>query len=96
MSRIVVHIERLSLKGIAAGDRQAVAEALQAELTRQLRDPRVVQSLVARGDINYRRLESLHLAPETSAGQLGCRAAEAVVGSSGRPGGQPGRRGDRG
>jgi len=39
MSRIRVTIDQLVLKGIDAGDRKALAEALQSELARVLADP---------------------------------------------------------
>jgi hypothetical protein len=38
VSRIVVHIDRLVLKGFEAADRKALAEGLQAELSRVLAD----------------------------------------------------------
>ena len=39
VSRITLTIDRLVLKGFEAGDRQALAEGLQAELSRVLADP---------------------------------------------------------
>ena len=39
MSRITLTIDRLVLKGFDAGDRKALAEGLQAELSRVLADP---------------------------------------------------------
>jgi hypothetical protein len=39
MSRITLTIDRLVLKGFDAGDRKALAEGLEAELSRVLADP---------------------------------------------------------
>jgi hypothetical protein len=39
MSRIVLSIDRLVLRGLEAGERKALAEGLQAELSRVLADP---------------------------------------------------------
>lgn len=39
MSRITLTIDRLVLKGFEAGDRKALTEGLQAELSRVLADP---------------------------------------------------------
>lgn len=39
MSRITLTIDRLVVPGLEAGDRQAIVEALQAELSRVLADP---------------------------------------------------------
>ena len=39
MSRITLTIDRLVLKGFEAGDRKALAEGLEAELSRVLADP---------------------------------------------------------
>jgi len=43
MTRLVVHIDRLVLHGVAPSQRAAVAQALQEELQRQLADPATLQ-----------------------------------------------------
>ena len=51
MKRVVVHIDRLVLKGFRHEDRHAIAVGLQQELGRVLADPEAVSLLRAMGDV---------------------------------------------
>ncbi|MCE2945586.1 MAG: hypothetical protein ACK515_23265 [bacterium] len=47
MTRLVVHIDRLVLHGVAPSDRAALARALQQELQQQLAEPGALQRWTA-------------------------------------------------
>ena len=51
MKRVVVHIDRLVLKGFRHEDRHAIAAGLQQELGRVFADREAVSLLSARGDV---------------------------------------------
>lgn len=51
MTRVIVHIERLVLKGFQPGDRHAVAQGLQAELERVLSGRDAASRLRGLGDV---------------------------------------------
>jgi hypothetical protein len=50
MKRVMLHINRLVLRGIDRADAQAVSAGLQAELQALLADPRVAGALVNGGN----------------------------------------------
>ena len=52
MKRVVVHIDRLVLKGFRPEDRHAIATGLQQELGRVFADREAVSLLRARGDVS--------------------------------------------
>ena len=52
MKRVVVHIDRLVLKGFRHEDRQAIVAGLQDELGRVFADREAVSLLRARGDVS--------------------------------------------
>ena len=51
MKRVVVHIDRLVLKGFRHEDRHAIAAGLEQELGRVFADREAVSLLMARGDV---------------------------------------------
>ena len=52
MKRVVVHIDRLVLKGFRPEDRHAIAEGLQQELGRVFAVRKAVSLLTAMGDVS--------------------------------------------
>ena len=52
MKRVVVHIDRLVLKGFRHEDRHAIATGLEQELGRVFADREAVSLLRARGDVS--------------------------------------------
>jgi hypothetical protein len=52
MTRVIVHIDRLVLKGFEPGDRHAVAQGLQAELERVLSGRDAASRLRGLGDVS--------------------------------------------
>jgi hypothetical protein len=51
MTRVVVHIDRLVLRGFRREDRHAVATGLQEELTRVFAEPEVTSHVRTMGDV---------------------------------------------
>ncbi len=45
MSKVIVHIDRLVLRGVDPSDQKAVATALQTELQRQLTEPGIARRI---------------------------------------------------
>jgi hypothetical protein len=73
-----VHIDRLVLKGVAHGDRHAVAEGLQHELRRVLADRQTVASMTDRREIPRLRVASASIDPSASPRHLGERVAQGI------------------
>lgn len=79
MKRIVVHIDRLVLRGVdpvAAGD---VAGALQAELQALLAEPGAAASWVERGHVSALRAKPVTVPSATDGGALGRAIAGGVA-----------------
>lgn len=77
MRRVVVHIDRLVLRGVTHG--HEVAAALQAELTRLLGEPAVVDRLASVGTVDRLRALPMPVAADTGAKILGAQAARSIV-----------------
>ena len=81
MSRVVVHLDRLVLRGVDAGDGQAVAAGLQAELSRMLAEPGVAQEWAAGRDLQHVRLPHVRVGGGAGVGwqsELGGSAARGI------------------
>jgi hypothetical protein len=76
--RVVVHIDRLVLRGVRREDRYAVAEGLQQELTRLLADPHVTGSLASLGSVQRLRAGGVDVAPGSGPQRLGERVAHGI------------------
>ena len=68
MTRLVLHIDNLMLRGIARGDAEAFSEALQQELQRVLADRGQLRPIIEGGD-------RARLAPARTAIAAGAGAA---------------------
>lgn len=78
MSRIVLHIDRLVLRGIAPEDASTFAEALQAELQQRLAADGG-QALVGHQRQARYRPAPIRLAPHTSSEQFGQAVANQLL-----------------
>lgn len=77
--RVVIHIDELVLRGFRPEDRHAIAEGLQAGLTRlYAASPEAVQALASRGDMARLRIGNVNLTPGTRPGQVGSQLAEGI------------------
>jgi hypothetical protein len=78
MTRLVVHIDRLVLHGVAPSQRMAVAQALQQELQRQLAEPGALErwaGLSSRPRLDVAPLPSAALQPAPAGAALGSALA---------------------
>jgi hypothetical protein len=57
MKRVIVHIDRLVLKGFRPEDRHAIAEGLRVELGRRLGESAAIQNWAASGHRERVRME---------------------------------------
>lgn len=82
MTRLVLHIDRLVLRGIDPHDAQSIAAALQAELQRRLATPGGADTLVEGGDRARLRLEThaVAQAPARRGRALGRAIADGIAG----------------
>ena len=81
MKRLVLHVERLVLRGVPYPDRHAIANALQAELSRLLARPEADSSRIAAVDsAPPARPVAAPIARDATPAQLG-RAVAGAVGS---------------
>lgn len=80
MTRLVLHIDRLVLRGVARADAPAVAAALQGRLAELMRaDPQLAAQLAAAGDRSRLRPARVSLVPGSGAAALGRRVAATVA-----------------
>lgn len=79
MTRIVLHIDRLVLRGVEPADAGAVAAAMQAELGRLLGSD-AGAALLAPGDSAVLRAGRVHLAPGDHGPALGRAVAARIAG----------------
>jgi hypothetical protein len=78
MSRIVLHIDRLVLRGIEPNDAESFSAALQAELQRQLATEGSQALLQHDRQARYRP-PPVRLAPQSSSEQFGGAVANQLV-----------------
>jgi len=74
-ARVIVHIDRLVLRGIDPADKQAFAKGLEAELARVLSDPQARAAMTRSRRTPVMRLGRLPMQP----GLAGARALGAGV-----------------
>lgn len=78
MKRVVLHIDRLVLKGFRQEDRHGVAEGLQQELTRMFADPQAAQQLMENGDVSRLRLGSISIGQNSQPQRVGSQVARSI------------------
>lgn len=61
MKRVIVHIDRLVLKGFRPQDRHAIAAGLEQELAVMFADPQAVRRLTERGDLSRLRVGGVRI-----------------------------------
>ncbi|MGH8720354.1 MAG: hypothetical protein ACREU4_00115 [Burkholderiales bacterium] len=67
MKRVVLHIDRLVLRGIERGDAAALSAGVQAELQHLLAAPEAAQSLAVLGHTALLRAGTVRIAPTQGA-----------------------------
>lgn len=78
MKRVVIHIDRLVLKGFRHEDRHAIAEGLQQELYLLLADPQAAQGLAGLGDISRLQVGRMHIAQDSKPQRVGAQVAQGI------------------
>ena len=84
MKRVVVHVDRLVLRGYQHDERHAVAAGLQAELGRLLAETGAAGRLAQLGHVPRLRLGRMPITPNASAPAVG-EAAARVIGRAVQP-----------
>lgn len=79
VKRVVLHIDRLSLRGLRRAQGAGFAEALRAELARALSRPAVLNELVSRGDRASPEVPRVRIRATESATRLGIRVARGIA-----------------
>jgi hypothetical protein len=74
--KLVLHIDRLVLRGVSAPERDALVASLRSALMVELARPGVAARLAAQND---RAALQVHIAPQTQARALGRAAAVGIV-----------------
>jgi hypothetical protein len=77
---IELHIEELVLHGFAPGDRYAIGEAMQRELTRLFAEQGIHPSLSNGYEAERVDGGTFHMQPGTKAGAIGSQVAHTVYG----------------
>ena len=79
-ARIELHIEELVLHGFAPGDRHAIGDAVERELTRLFAEQGLASSAMASGERAHVNAGEFHVAPASKAPAVGAQVAKAVHG----------------
>lgn len=78
MKHVIVHIDRLVLKGFRHEDRHAIAEGLQQELGRVFSGQGVAQHLSTLGDISRVRVGGVDINPGSKPQRVGVQVAQSI------------------
>ena len=78
MKRVVVHIDRLVLKGFRHEDQHAIAAGLQQELGRVFADREAVSHLRAIGDVSRLQVGDVHIEHASKPQRVGESVAHGI------------------
>lgn len=79
MKRVVVHIDSLVLRGFRHDDRHAIAEGLQAELTRLFAEPSTANRLANTGDVSRLTIGNVDVTQGTNPEGVGTQTARGIA-----------------
>ena len=79
MKRVVMHIDRLVLKGFRHADSHAIGEAMRGELSRLLADPATGARLAALGHVSRLHAGKVKLTQDAKPQRLGVSAGRAIA-----------------
>jgi hypothetical protein len=79
MRRVVVHIDRLVLKGVRREDRNSLAEGLRQELTLQFAEPGIAMHLPSETHVPRLHGGRIRLGPVVAPASIGARAARRIA-----------------
>lgn len=78
MKHVLVHIDRLVLKGFAREDRHAIAAGLQQELGRVFADPEAVSLLTSRGSVPHLQVGGVNIEHGSKPQRVGENVAQRI------------------
>ncbi len=78
MTRVVVHIDKLVLRGVDRSDATVLSDTIQSELGRLLGTPSGMAALVSQGD--RQRVQLGKVTPVTGPNAVGCAIASRIAG----------------
>lgn len=78
MKRVVVHIDRLVLKGFRHEDRHAIAAGLQQELSRVFGDREAVENLSTAGDVSRLKVRDVTIGQGSKPQRVGENVAQGI------------------
>lgn len=78
MTRVVVHIDRLVLKGFRPQDAEDIASGLQQELARALASPDAARSVAAMASVPRLQLRGVSVERGATAQRVGERVAQGI------------------
>lgn len=78
MKRVIVHVERLVLRGFGHEERHAVAAGLERELGRLLAEPGAADRMARLGHIAHLRPSRISVAADVGSHGMGVAAARAI------------------
>jgi len=79
MKRVVVHIDRMVLKGLRNADAHAIGEGMRGELARLFADPAAGERLTSLGHVSSLHAGKVRLGHVTEPQQLGISAGRAAA-----------------
>lgn len=79
MKRVVMHIDRLVLKGVGNADSHAIGEGMRGELARLLADPAIGDRLASPGHLSGPEARKLRVVQGVKPQELGISAARAIA-----------------
>ena len=79
MRRVVVHIDRMVLRGFGNTDAHAISEGMRSELARLMADPAAAQRLASLGHVASLRAGKVRLAHGVKPQRLGISAGGAIA-----------------
>lgn len=77
--RVVIHIDRLVLRGVRPEDRHAFADALQAELRHHLAAPDAARGLAQRRDVTDIEAGRISVASKAGPARAGAAIARSIA-----------------
>lgn len=78
MRRVIVNIDRLVLKGFRFEDRHAIAQGLQAQLTRLLADPGMAEQIAGLGNVPRLGTKAISISRDETSRQVGKVIADGI------------------
>jgi hypothetical protein len=79
MTRVVVHIDRLVLKGFRLEDRHTLSEGSREKLPPLFAEPCATWRLLLRRDLSCLKVNALQIKPEAKSSGIGTQAARGIA-----------------